>query len=159
MAEANGQWMNRREAYVEKLKDPRWQKMRLKILERDQWRCTRCDDTTNTLHVHHLCYRPGKDPWESTAEELVTFCASCHEEETSTSTMARQEVIQKLTMWPWDAAALMELANFMASIQIFHRDHALDRATSICVAYEYLERLSKGWKEIETYDEETPRKG
>ncbi len=64
--------------YSQKLKDPRWQKRRLKILERDNWACQTCGDTEETLHVHHLWYEDG-EPWDSPDEALQTLCASCHE--------------------------------------------------------------------------------
>src|SRR5262245_56290118 len=51
-------------SYQEKLRDPRWQRKRLEILERDQWTCQRCHSTTKTLHVHHRIYRHGLEPWE-----------------------------------------------------------------------------------------------
>ena len=39
--------------YVEKLKDPRWQRKRLEILQRDDWKCYWCKDDKTTLNVHH----------------------------------------------------------------------------------------------------------
>lgn len=42
--------------YIEKLRDPRWQKKRLQILERDGFACQSCYDTETTLHVHHCTY-------------------------------------------------------------------------------------------------------
>ena len=65
--------------YAEKLKDPRWQKMRLKILERDGWKCQLCDDTTNTLVVHHKYYERGKEPWNYPDNAYVSLCQDCHE--------------------------------------------------------------------------------
>ena len=50
--------------YSDKMKDPRWQKKRLEIFERDGWSCCRCGDTESTLNVHHLRYVPGHDPWD-----------------------------------------------------------------------------------------------
>ena len=67
--------------YYEKLKDPRWQKKRLKILERDKWTCQRCNDDENTLHVHHKVYVAGAEPWDYKDEYLVTLCEDCHEHE------------------------------------------------------------------------------
>lgn len=64
--------------YLEKLKDPRWQKKRLEILERDGWRCKSCGNKEVTLHVHHIFYFPKKDPWEINNGFLVTFCEDCH---------------------------------------------------------------------------------
>jgi len=73
----------RREAYRRKLKDPRWQKMRLEIFNRDDFKCQYCDDKRETLHVHHLEYLPDLDPWQYPMESLITLCESCHEDETN----------------------------------------------------------------------------
>lgn len=65
-------------SYSEKLKDPRWQKVRLKVFERDYWQCMRCDCDNKTLHAHHLKYENGKDPWEYDLKDIVTLCDDCH---------------------------------------------------------------------------------
>lgn len=62
--------------YAEKLKDPRWQKIRLKIFERDNWQCCKCSDKEQTLHVHHLKYHGN--PWDAPIENLITLCSECH---------------------------------------------------------------------------------
>lgn len=62
--------------YSEKLKDPRWQKKRLEILQRDEFKCRMCDDSKSTLHVHHLKY--SGDPWEIDSCFLITLCEYCH---------------------------------------------------------------------------------
>ena len=64
--------------YSEKLKDPRWQKKRLEILERDKWMCKNCRSTDKTLHVHHRLYEKGVEPWETKNKYLVTLCDECH---------------------------------------------------------------------------------
>lgn len=64
--------------YSEKLKDPRWQKKRLEVLERAGWKCQCCGDEGSTLHVHHLVYIKG-DPWESPDDTLECLCEECHE--------------------------------------------------------------------------------
>lgn len=64
--------------YSEKLRDPRWQKKRLKILERAGWKCQCCKDSKNTLNVHHLVYT-GKDPWDEPDSNLEVLCEDCHE--------------------------------------------------------------------------------
>jgi hypothetical protein len=78
--------------YLEKLKDPRWQKKRLEILERDEWMCQRCFDGDSTLHVHHLDYEKGKEPWDYDNSRFITICESCHETEHT----ARKEYEQSL---------------------------------------------------------------
>jgi hypothetical protein len=66
--------------YQTKLQDPRWQKNRLLVLERDDWSCTKCQDNSTTLHVHHIKYEPGKEPWDYPLSNFVTLCADCHRE-------------------------------------------------------------------------------
>lgn len=73
--------MNAKQSYSEKLKDPRWQKKRLEILQRDNWTCRLCGETSYTLHVHHKVYMKDKEPWECLDEYLVTLCEGCHERE------------------------------------------------------------------------------
>lgn len=65
--------------YKELLKDPRWQKMRLQVFERDQWTCKGCGSTSSTLHVHHLYYRHNCAPWEYPIDALKTLCDLCHQ--------------------------------------------------------------------------------
>lgn len=67
--------------YSEKLKDPRWQKKRLKILERDNFICQDCRDKKKTLHIHHKLYFKDKEPWDIPDEYLITLCEECHENE------------------------------------------------------------------------------
>ena len=62
--------------YSEKLRDPRWQKKRLEIFNRDKWACIKCGDMETELHVHHIKYEG--EPWEAPNELLVTLCAHCH---------------------------------------------------------------------------------
>jgi hypothetical protein len=67
--------------YSELLRDPRWQKMRLKKLEDAGWVCQRCMDGESTLNVHHNRYLKGHMPWEYDEQELTVLCESCHGEE------------------------------------------------------------------------------
>lgn len=66
-------------SYSELLKDPRWQRKRLEIMQRDMFECTVCEDSESTLHVHHKVYRKGLKPWEAPDGDLTTVCESCHE--------------------------------------------------------------------------------
>lgn len=67
--------------YSEKLKDPRWQKKRLEIFQRDDFSCQLCKDKETTLHVHHRYYMGYYEPWDYPDSALVTLCAICHESE------------------------------------------------------------------------------
>lgn len=76
-------YIDRRSAYVSKLKDPRWQRVRLEVLQRDSWRCGTCHSTDKTLNVHHRYYLDGAAPWEYPLDSLVTLCEDCHSVETA----------------------------------------------------------------------------
>lgn len=78
--------------YSEKLKDPRWQKKRLEILERDSWACVYCGDTKSTLHVHHEIYE-GRNPWDTPGYCLSTLCEECHEVEHLTFTPLEKQLL------------------------------------------------------------------
>lgn len=82
-------------SYLEKLKDPRWQKLRLQVFERDDFSCIECGSTKNTLNVHHIDYK-GNNPWETPISLLTTLCESCHEEETVALKKAEKKLIKKL---------------------------------------------------------------
>lgn len=65
--------------YSEKLKDPRWQKRRLKVMEYAHWRCQICGGKDNTLHCHHSYYTKGKEPWQYPDGSIICICEGCHE--------------------------------------------------------------------------------
>jgi hypothetical protein len=87
-------------AYLEKLRDPRWQKKRLLILERDQFCCRSCSDPDSTLHVHHHYYT-GCDPWDIPDDALITLCEECHEEEGRFGALERQLLVRELQHHGW----------------------------------------------------------
>jgi len=64
--------------YSNLLKDPRWQKKRLEVMQRDNFSCTQCEDKTKTLNVHHIHYIRGNNPWEYPLSGLITLCENCH---------------------------------------------------------------------------------
>ena len=65
-------------SYSDLLKDPRWQKRRLEIMQRADFACEYCGDKTRTLHVHHLRYTKGASPWEYEEKDLKCVCEICH---------------------------------------------------------------------------------
>lgn len=67
--------------YSEKLKDPRWQKKRLKILKRDGFKCMCCLTKDKMLSVHHRYYFALTEPWDYPNKALITLCQDCHEVE------------------------------------------------------------------------------
>lgn len=69
--------MEIRKTYSELLRDPRWQRKRLEVFQRDKFCCLMCGSNEDTLHVHHLKY--CKNPWDVSNDELQTLCFLCHE--------------------------------------------------------------------------------
>ena len=67
--------------YGDLLRDIRWQKRRLHMLEKRGWCCEYCCSVTETINVHHRKYRPGLMPWEYEDEELQVLCEPCHTEQ------------------------------------------------------------------------------
>ena len=65
-------------SYAELLKDPRWQKKRLEVLNEAGWQCRYCSSGERTLNVHHKRYRAGAKPWEYESDELEVLCEMCH---------------------------------------------------------------------------------
>jgi len=69
--------------YWKLLKDARWQRKRLEIMERDNFTCRSCGksdkDEGTTLNVHHAYYIKGRKPWEYAPNLLTTICSECHE--------------------------------------------------------------------------------
>lgn len=69
--------------YQGQLEDPRWKRLRLQIMGRDQHRCRLCGAQSG-LQVHHRQYHRKKltgewlKPWEYHSHFLITICDSCH---------------------------------------------------------------------------------
>jgi hypothetical protein len=143
MVDLNGQGHSRRKEYLELLKDPRWQRKRLEIFQRDAWTCQRCGEMTVMLSVHHLCYHPGKDPWESPDEELLTLCEPCHTTETRNLKEARGEILHALRRLPWETQDLHMLCGFLSTVQYFHKRHGYSREEIITQGSRLLERCSQ----------------
>ena len=102
--------------YLEKLRDPRWQKRRLQICERDDWACQNCFDTKATLHVHHRYYENGEDPWEADDRALVTLCESCHQLEKKPARREAEDLLIRALREHLFATELRELARLTARV-------------------------------------------
>lgn len=70
---------NSQSSYRQKLRHPKWQKKRLQILQETDFRCGICDNDELELHVHHIYYEKGKDPWDYPDDALLAVCYECHE--------------------------------------------------------------------------------
>lgn len=101
--------------YRERLRDPRWQKNRLAILERADWRCEGCGTREVNLQIHHGYYERGVMPWEYPAEALYCLCDDCHERAEARKAEAYRELG---LIAPWHqahaVALLRELQRLLA---------------------------------------------
>jgi hypothetical protein len=88
------------------LKDPRWQKKRLEILNASNWTCDTCDATKKTLHVHHAWYEWGKEPWDYPNESLSCLCEDCH----ASAELDRVELLMHLNR---SNLSMLELIGYM----------------------------------------------
>jgi len=123
------------EDYAEKLKNPRWQKKRLQILERDGWMCQRCLDTETTLHVHHRTYVSGREPWDVPDELLVTLCEGCHKEETERRKAYEKQLLEALR-YHFFFDDIEELAVAFADMKSDHRGSTISSALSHVISDE-----------------------
>src|SRR5213594_693703 len=98
-------------SYSELLKDPRWQRRRLEILNRANFQCERCDADNRTLHVHHLLYHKGAKPWEYADDDLMALCEQCHALDHE-----RRSLLAEVTalMNPWDVERVLGYAQALA---------------------------------------------
>jgi hypothetical protein len=80
--------------YWAKLKDPRWQKKRLEVMEYNDFACEHCGDAESTLNVHHKAYKKKADPWEYSIDELACLCETCHEEAHRVMAMVDDELFR-----------------------------------------------------------------
>ncbi len=106
--------------YSEKFKDPRWQKKRLEILERDEFSCQICFDTESTLHVHHKYYEGNKDPWNYPNHILVTLCSDCHESEHLNKKDNEAKLIKTLYEIGFMANDLYRITNGFRKFKLTH---------------------------------------
>lgn len=66
--------------YAQRLKDPRWQKKRLELLNKAHWTCEECKavEPADGLQIYHVFYMLGKLPWEHDDRIMMVLCDGCH---------------------------------------------------------------------------------
>lgn len=64
--------------YQEQLQHPLWQKKRLQIMEKNDFKCSECGAGQKTLHIHHGYYARGRKVWDYEDETLHCLCDECH---------------------------------------------------------------------------------
>lgn len=93
--------------YAATLTSPKWQKKRLEIFQRDLFKCRECGNTRETLHVHHIRYKPNTAPWDYPDSNFLTLCWKCHEKKSpkkfprkSKDQLARERARKSLGPYP-----------------------------------------------------------
>lgn len=69
----------RNTSYAKRLQHPAWQKKRLGVLQRADWRCEWCGTGEVNLQVHHGYYHKDFAPWDYHDDSLFCLCDHCHE--------------------------------------------------------------------------------
>jgi hypothetical protein len=105
--------------YAEKLKDPRWQKKRLEIFERDKWTCQGCLRQDSTLVCHHRYYLADKEPWEYPDDALATLCEECHAHERDMRTIVEERLLRAFRHY-WFANNLLQIARCVEEAEMTH---------------------------------------
>jgi len=113
--------------YQEQLKNPKWQKLRLKILERDNWTCQGCGEKEKTLHVHHKLYIQGLNPWDYKTTVLITLCDSCHKLEHDEECRKQRETLMAILDEMFLQSEKLDLANVFFQINgVFDSQYLVD---------------------------------
>lgn len=101
-------------SYSSKLRDRRWQKRRLQIMERDHFTCQLCGsvDSSHQLHVHHLYYTRGVEPWEYPEDALISLCEHCHDVESRMRPGASEELMVVVSR-----LSAIELRRFVSNLR------------------------------------------
>ena len=127
-------------SYSQQYKDPRWQKKRLEILDRDNFTCQRCDNKESTLHVHHIFYQKERKVWEYGDRGLITLCEECHERVHDLTESIRQMTVELVNKYR-DGSDCDKLFIAQRSMVIT----CLDKTDN----GDYIKRLSDCWKDFQ----------
>lgn len=110
--------MANKKNYSEKLRDPRWQKKRLEIMQRDNFSCQSCGDDQSTLNVHHFEYHG--EPWEVENKLLITLCESCHSWEGDNRGGEEKKLLSAIRGNQFLSHSISELTKGFANMANFH---------------------------------------
>lgn len=119
-----------KKSYSEKLLDPRWQQMRLRVYERDGFKCKICKDSTKTLNAHHVHYHPyAEGPWDYEMDTIITLCVDCHSQEHEVLEVAKANLLLSIaskgytTVYDLDCLTTIFSCLSMSDIDKFFREN------------------------------------
>jgi hypothetical protein len=101
------------------LRDPRWQKKRLQLLESANWKCQDggCRRWLHqhaehlidpppgdppSLEIHHLYYERGRDPWDYPDDAFLVLCDECHDKRSVVERKLKRELACHFRRCPTD---------------------------------------------------------
>ena len=94
--------------YQNLLKKEEWKTFRSRILELDNYTCTKCDtcykEEPSNLNIHHKVYYRGLRPWEYNPEDVTTYCRRCHAEEHN---------LLEMPKFGWEYIGMEDLGNLV----------------------------------------------
>lgn len=103
--------------YSDSLKNGNWQKRRVDILQRDNFKCTICG-SNELLDIHHVDYIEGFKAWEYPNDMFKTLCRKCHEKEQPRS-KAERYLMNSLKMKGFMVGDLLALSSKVDTEQEF----------------------------------------
>jgi len=89
--------------------DPRWQKFRLKRLQRANWKCDNCGDAGKKLNIHHSYYVSGRKPWDYPHLSTLVLCDECHQTEHEFTGDGRPDFNEDFPFQIWELHASLEI--------------------------------------------------
>jgi len=143
-----------KQTYWQKLKDPRWQKRRLSVMEKAKFCCQKCHRDDQTLNVHHLYYMSKREPWDYPDFALQCICEECHaqdhEEERENGTSNFEMVINWMVGNDFENEFFFEIANQIREVRDnklidpdFYLDKCMRSISNIRIKYEKLAKQAK----------------
>lgn len=124
--------------YYEKLKDPRWQKLRLQVFERDEWTCQDCKTKENMLTVHHKWYGTDMEPWDYPFDALITLCQSCHNEEREAINWSVYQATHMLKVIGFTANDFLSLSHAIGVGRYYHNEPITVNPADLIVAVQHI---------------------
>lgn len=100
--------------YSDKLRDPRWQKRRLEVLNNAEWACEDCGNAASELQVHHTAYHRSNEPWDYGEEWLMSLCSDCH--------LNRQKLEDSIRMVVGKITRLLSAADLETEVFLLEND-------------------------------------
>lgn len=104
--------------YTDLLKDPRWQRKRLEIMNRDNWKCGICHDDSEMLVVHHKYYDKDKMPWQYPNKAYITLCFDCHNELHKDQKQLHSDIIEHFKRSEFSMEEVWEIAQAFKYLQL-----------------------------------------